>query len=255
MDPITLALLGGSATLASTFMNSSAQNAVDAARSKVINDERARQQGFDTQAGQLNDQSLGRYSNFGDQMTAKTDQLAQLFKTPVITPNTQYTQAPLPPAQSDLVNREIATKDGIANNYVSHQADTLAALRSFGDLFGGIQRGQAKDAQLVGQIGGFKKGSQGVEQIELDNANRAGNTDKAWGDILGGLGKVGLTAGLSGAFAPAAAASVGANGAILGALGPTSVGGAPLVGVASQAAAQAPNIFSTGATPFLTYGR
>ena len=135
-------------------------------------------------------------------MSAKKAELSDLFRTPVVTPNTQYTQAPLPPASSDLVNREINTKGDIAKAYVNHQADTLADLRSFGDLFGGIQRGQARDAQPVGQVGGFKKGSSAVEQLELDNANRAGNTEKMWADIASGLGKVGLTAGLAGQFVP-----------------------------------------------------
>lgn len=233
MDPVTLALLGGGSTLLSTFLNSSAQNAVSDARNKVITDERGRQQGFDAETGKLNDQSLGRFYNFGDQQTADKTRLAELFKTPVVTPNTQYTAAPLPPTGSALTQREIGTRTGIADNYVAHQGDTLANLRSFGDLMGNIGRGQAKDAQLVGQIGGFKKNSTGVENLELDNANRAGNEQKMWADITAGLGKVGLTAGLSGSFNPYP------NGPVPGALGPTSVGGAPLV----------------GATPFLNYGR
>lgn len=237
MDPITLALLGGGGTLLSSFLNSGAQSSVDAARSGVINAERQRQQGFDAETGKLNDQSLGRYSNFDTQMADKSKQLSDLFRAPVVTPNTQYTGAPLPPAQSDLVRREIAAKTGIADAYVGHQADTLGNLRSFGDLFGGIQRGQAKDAQLIGQVGGFKKGSSGVEQLELDNANRAGNDQKLWADIAGGLGKVALTAGLSGAFAPAAAATAGAP------------------AVAAARFVPPANIFATGASPFLNYGR
>lgn len=248
MDPITLAIIGAGLTGGGSWLNSSAMDTVNNARSGIINAERGRQQGFDTETGKLNDQSLGRYVNFDTQMSDKAKSLSDMFKTPIVTPNTQYTGAPLPPSNSDLTNREITTKNGIAQAYVDHQGDTLGNLRSFGDLFGGIQRGQAKDAQLVGQIGGFKKGSTAVEQLELDNANRAGNDTKMWADIASGLGKVALTAGLGGAFAPAGA--VGADGAIIGATGPTSVGGAPLVG----AAAPATNIFSTGASPFLNYG-
>lgn len=247
MDPLSLALAGGGSTLLSTWLNSSAQNAVNDARNKVITDERGRQAGFDAEAGKLNDQSLARFYNFGDQQKADTARLADLFKTPVVTPTTPLTAAPLPPSASALTNREIGTKTGIADNYVNHQGDTLANLRSFGDLMGHIGLGQAKDAQLVGQIGGFKKGSTGVEQIELDNANRAGNDQKMWADIAAGLGKVGLTAGLSGAMVPDAPA-IAANGSIVGATGATSVGGAPLV-------AQPNNLFATGATPFLRYGR
>jgi len=36
MDPLTLALLGGGATLASSFLNSGAQNSVNDARNGVI---------------------------------------------------------------------------------------------------------------------------------------------------------------------------------------------------------------------------
>lgn len=238
MDPLTLLLLGGGSTLASTFLNSGAQSSVDDARSGIINAERNRQAGFDAETGKLNDQSLGRYANFGDQMGARAGQLADFFKTPVTTPNTQYTQAPLPPTSSDLVQREVNNKNNIAQAYVDHQGDTLANLRSFGDLFGTIGRGQARDAQLVGQIGGFKKGSSGVEQLELDNANRAGNTEKMWADIAAGLGKVGLTAGLSGSFAPAAATV-----------------GAPMNILPSAAQFSPTGVFSTGASPFLNYGR
>lgn len=241
MDPLTLALLGGGSSIVGSWLNSSAQDRVNEARNGVIQAERGRQAGFDAETGKLNDQSLGRYVNFDTQMDAKKAALAEMFKTPVVTPNTQYTQAPLPPVSSDLVQREVDNKRGIADAYVNHQGDTLANLRSFGDLFSGIGRGQARDAQLVGQVGGFKKGSAGVEQLELDNANRAGNDLKTWADIASGLGKVGLTAGLSGAFAPAAALS----GAVPGAVGATSLNGAPLI--ASQ--------FGAGATPFLTYGR
>jgi hypothetical protein len=238
MDPLTLALLGGGSTIVGSLLGGSANDKVNSARNAVIQAERQRQAGFDAETGKLNDQSLGRYVNFDTQLDAKRAALAEMFKTPVTTPNTQYTAAPLPPVSSDLVAREVANKGDIAKAYVDHQADTMANLKSFGDLFGGIGRGQARDAQLVGQIGGFKKGSAAVEQLELDNANRAGNDMKMWADIASGLGKVGLTAGLSGAFAPAAAAT-GAVGAPLNILPPI--------------AQTSP--FTIGASPFLTYGR
>jgi hypothetical protein len=245
MDPVTLAALGGGSTLASMFLNSSAQSSVDKARANVINGERARQAAFDAETGKLNDQSLGRYVNFDTQMSDRAKQLSDLYKAPVITPNTQYTAAPLPPVSSDLVAREVNTKNNIADAYVNHQADALGNLRSFGDLFGTISRGQARDAQLIGQIGGFKKGSSAVEQLELDNANRAGNEQKMWADLSGGIGKVGLTAALAGQYEPPSV--LNPDGSIGGAEGPTSVGGRPLVGHTAR--------FGANATPFLTYGR
>lgn len=168
-----------------------------------------------------------------------------MFKTPVVTPNTRYTAAPLPPATPGIVQREIDTKRGIADAYVDNQGDKLANLRAFGDLFGGIQLDQAQDAQAVGQIGGFKKSSAEVEKLELDNANRAGNTAKMWADLTAGIGKVGLTAALAGQYMPDPV--INPDGSIEGALGPTSIGGRPLVGVPAR--------FGANATPFLTYGR
>jgi hypothetical protein len=225
MEPLTLALLGGGSTLASMFLNSSAQDAVDSARNGVMTAERARQLGLDTEAKGVTDKSLGRYSDFGAQQDADAARLSDFFKKAVTTPNTPYTVAALPPVASAQTAREVGMKNGIADAYVNHQADSLGKLRSFGDLLSGIGRGVAQDTGEVGQIGNFKKGSSAVEQLELDNANRAGNEQKMWADIAGGLGKVGLTAGLSGSFAPPL---------------PTA-GAAPA------------NIFSTGASPFLNY--
>lgn len=248
MDPITIALLGGGSSIIGSLFGGSAANAVDKARADVINAERGRQQGFDAETDKINVGSLGRYSNFDQQQAAKAAQLADFFKAPVVTPNTELTTAPLPPVSGNLVQREIDKKNGQAQDYVAHQGDTLAQLRSFGDLMGGIGRLQARDAQSVGQIGGFKKGSQGVEALELDAANHAGDDKVALANIFSGLGKVGLTAALSGVYTPIPATN--ADGSIAGAIGPTSVGGRPLVGQGLPAGP-----FTTGTTPFLTYGK
>ncbi|WP_316397349.1 hypothetical protein [Bradyrhizobium sp. 33ap4] len=237
MDPLSLALLGGGSTIVSSILGNNANDAVNAARAKVIAAERTRQQALDTEAQGVNNQSLGRYANFDQQQAADTARLADMFKAPVTTFNTAQTTNPLPATPSDLVARDLTNRNAIASNYVANQGDALANLRSFGDLMGTIGRGQAQDAQAVNQIGGFKKGSQAVEQLELDSANNAGNSYKALSDLFGGLGKVGLTAGLSGSFAPAAAAVKPAVGNLAASLAPNGS-----------------NVFASGATPFLTYG-
>jgi len=253
---LPLVIAGGTATLGSMFLNKGAQNSVDEARSAVISAERARQAAFDAEAAKLNDQARDRYVNFDTQQADTARSLADLYKTPITTPNTQYTAAPLPPTASGIVGREINNKNTIAQNYVDHQGDTLAELRSFGDLMGRIGLGQARDAQSIGQIGSFKKGSAQVQNLELEDANRAGNDMKLWADIAGGLGKVGLTAGLSGVMAPAAAVTGSASAL------PAAFAGAdwqaPNVAAPWAAPAFRPppaSMFSTGSTPFLTYGR
>lgn len=87
---------------------------------------------------------------------------------------------------------------GKARAQTNDRAVRLADVRSFGDLLGDISRKQARDAGQIGQIGGFKAGSQGVLPLELDAAAQAGGKAKLLGDVLGGLGSIGLSAGLSG---------------------------------------------------------
>ncbi|MDI1263858.1 MAG: hypothetical protein PS018_11435 [bacterium] len=243
MDPITGLLLGGGSTLASMFLNSAANNSVNEARNGVISAERGRQAGFDAEGKAITDKSLGRYANYDQTLANTGNQLSDYFRTNVATPNTPFTQAPLPPAASDLVQREIGHRGDIAHMFVDNQADKLGKLRAFGTSFGGIGRDVAGDTQDVGQIGNFKKGSSSVEQLELDNANRAGNDYKFFADLTGGLGKVALTSSLAGQFAPAAA-TTGVLGAPMNILPPIAqTGPTPLA-----------NVFSTGAAPFLRYG-
>lgn len=245
MDPLTLALIGGGTSLASAFLGNEANDAVNSARANVLNAERGRQQGFDTEAKGVTDQSLGRYANFDQQMGADKARLHTLFTTPDPGVSTPAYQAAALPAATGLVQREVDAKKSVADAYGADQADKLAQLRSFGDVMGTAGRGVAEDTGKVGQIGSFKKGSEAVTQYELDNANRAGNTYKFFGDLLGGAGKVALTAGLSPTMAP----GINADGSIAGAVGATSVGGKPLVGSSPLA-----GVFGTGTSPFLSYG-
>ena len=62
--------------------------------------------------------------------------------------------------------------------------------------------GQARDASLIGQVGGFKSGSSAVVPYELDKASEAGDGLKTLADILGGVGTVGTMAGLAGGQLP-----------------------------------------------------
>lgn len=208
MDPLTLALLGGGASLGSAFFNSQAQDKVDAARNAVIQNNRAQQAALDTQAKGITDQSLGRFSNFGTQQAADASTLSAMFNTPAAAPTDPNLIAALPASTNDVVNREIANKGDLATAYGVQQGNARGSLRSFGDLMGSISRSQAGDTQAIGQLGNFKAGDTAVTNIALDNANRAGNTDAAIGNLLGGAGKVALTAGLSGKLAPGVAGGV-----------------------------------------------
>lgn len=206
--PLLLAGLGAGSSLLGSLFGSSAQDEVNAARTRAINTERGRQKEFDAEAAKVNDQALGRYSNFDQQQAKKASDLAAMFKTAVVTPNTANTTAPIPAAASGIVQREIDNKRGIADAFVNHQADTLANYRSFGDLFSDLSRGTAGDALSVAQIGGFKRGSNAVLPLELDAANHVADGKAGLAELLTGIGKVGLTAAVGGQYVPAPGAPI-----------------------------------------------
>lgn len=104
----------------------------------------------------------------------------------------------MPTSTSNIVVKEEAKQRDKARALTDQSGAALGELRAFGDVLGTISRDQARDAGAVGQIGGFKSGSSGVLPFELDEAGRAGDGMKLFGDILGGAGSVATGAGLSG---------------------------------------------------------
>ncbi len=105
----------------------------------------------------------------------------------------------MPQSSSNITVQADTKARGDARAFTDKTGRALGDLRSFGDLMGELGRGTARDAGYVGQIGGFKKGSSAVLPHELEAANSKGSGMKMLGDVLGGIGKVGLSAGLSGA--------------------------------------------------------
>jgi hypothetical protein len=208
MDPLTLALIGAAATGGSALFNSNAQDQVDAARNTAIQTDRNQQAALDAQAKTITNGSLARFDNFDTQQTADAARLSSFYNTPAPAPTNPNLIAAIPGSTNAVVNREIANKTGLATAFGQQQGAALGKLQSFGDLMGNMNRSQAADDQAVGELGNFKQGDTNVEKIALDNANRAGNTDAAIGNILGGVGKVALTAGLSGAINPLALGAV-----------------------------------------------
>lgn len=211
MDPLTLALIGGGSSLASMFFNSQAQDQVDAARNTAIQTDRNQQAALDAQAKVITDGSLARFNNFDTQQAADATKLSNYYTTPAPTPTDPNLIAALPSSTNAVVNREIANKGSIASAFGQQQGQALGKLQSFGDLMGNIGRSQASDDQAVGELGNFKQGDTNVEKIALDNANRAGNTDAAIGNLLGGVGKVALTAGFSGKLATPGLGTIGST--------------------------------------------
>lgn len=193
-DPISIA----SAALAvgSTVANNMAANEVEQARNDALAAERRRQGKLDREAEALNLQSQDRYRDFEGQQDERSQQLADFLKG-------QTTEEPtrgiaMPESQSAITVQEEGRQRDVARAFTDQSAENLARLRSFGDLLGGIGRAQSRDAGLIGQLGGFKQGSQGVLPLELQAAQSEGSGWRMLGDVLGAGSQVGMMAGAAG---------------------------------------------------------
>lgn len=190
-----LIVAGIALTAGSMVANNVAQGQIDNARNEVLATESRRQQGFNNEIQDLNTQSQDRYVGFEDQQAQRTDDLASMFATDITDPNNATV---MPGSSSNIVNQETASQMADAQGYVDQQSGALASMRSFGDLLGETSMLQGRDAGKIGQIGGFKQGSQAVVPLELDDAGKAGDGMKLFGDVLRLGGTVMTGAGIGG---------------------------------------------------------
>jgi len=230
-DPLTIAGLALSA--GSAAANSAAESRVAHARTAALSTERARQNGLDQQAEAINTQSQDRFKNLDQQTADKGAQLGDYFASQS-TPMPTAAEALPSAGGSNITVQEEDKQRAKAAAMTGATGHALGELRSFGDVLGGLSRQQAQDASAVGQIGGFKTGSSNVLPYELDAANAKGNGLKMLGDILGGLGSVATSAGLTG-------------GTLFGMGAPkaASLGGAAVRG-ATGSAIRLPNLYTPG---------
>lgn len=201
--------IGGAMALGSMAANAQAQSKVDKARAGAQEAERIRQRGYDDEAGALNTQSQDRYREFEGQQDGKTESLADMYQS--------RGESAAPAAQSVIpsgasgnvtVQKERAKQQSLADAYGTQQNQALAALRSFGDLLGGIGREQSRDANQIGVINSFKQGSSSILPYELEAANAKGNSLRTLGSVLG-MGGNALMAG--GSYSMAGPAGGGAT--------------------------------------------
>lgn len=188
-------LAGIALTAGSMVANNVAQGQIDNARSEVLATEARRQSGFNREVEQLNTQSQDRYVGFEPQQEQRATELADMFATDVTDPNNASV---IPGSSSNIVNQETDARVGEAQDYVDQQSGALAEMRSFGDVLGSTSLLQARDATKVGQVGGFKQGSQGVVPYELDDAGKSGDGMKMFADVLRIAGTTMTGAGIGG---------------------------------------------------------
>jgi hypothetical protein len=106
-----------------------------------------------------------------------------------------------PATGSNITVQETGRQKGLAKKFTNKQGQALGKLRAFGDVLGDYSLKQAREAGLVGQIGGFKRGSSDVTAFELDAANQAGAGLKGIADAMGVAGSLAGGIGMQGSGA------------------------------------------------------
>ncbi|QOG06408.1 hypothetical protein IGS74_18065 [Aureimonas sp. OT7] len=168
------------------------------ARSSALAAERTRQRQFDQESDALNLTAQNRYQNFEGQQEETGQKLTDYFQAQALPLDEANAAAELPRSASTITVNDENQQRANARDFTNRQGAALGNLRSFGDLLGGIGRDQARDAMSIGQIGAFKRGSSSTLPYELEAANSKGAGARLFGDILGGFGSIGTTAGISG---------------------------------------------------------
>jgi len=173
------------------------QSQVAAASNRAAAAERARQQQLQQQAAAVQQHSNALYDGFAGKQQARATDLAAALRSPQTGASGTPPPVEAPATGSNITTQGEAAQRSNASAYGAQQADALGALRSFSDLLGTDTRLQARDAGQIGQVGNFMRGSASVLPMELNAASHAGDTMKTLGGLAGGLGKVGVVAGLS----------------------------------------------------------
>lgn len=199
-DPLTIAgvTLSGLSAAASASANSSVMKA----RDDALNAERIRQRGYQQETAAINARAQDRYEGYDKKQGDRAKELADYFTGQEAAPVNETGPVALPASSSNITVSATNQAKAKAKAFTDKTGTALGELRSFGDLMGDLSRSTARDAGYIGQVGGFMKGSSNVVPYELEAANGKGAGMRLLGDILGGAGKIGTAAGLSGANLP-----------------------------------------------------
>jgi hypothetical protein len=205
-DPITLAGIG--LTIGSTAVNTIAASKARKAQNNVLFAERTRQKELDQEAQAKNVESQNEFQDFGNRQNQRAQELGDYFASQKAVPDTVSESVNIPQSASNITLANEGVQRGKAQAFTDQQGQALGNLRSFGDLLGEVSRGNARNASDIGVIGGFKRGSSALTGYELENAARAGDGLKLFGDILGGFGSLATSKGLSGGLGGGGRAAV-----------------------------------------------
>lgn len=200
-EPATLALLGTglAAQFGSSMVNAGAAQADAAARNRALAQSNVERAAFDRESADITNRQLNRFKESDKQIDDRAQSVADFYKAnSEATPAAGVTGGAIPTSASNLTVQEGKKQGDKVGAFNTQQGAALANLRSFSDVLGTAGRGLAQDRADLANIGSFRQGSAAITPLFLDAASHAGDSQRQWGDILGGIGKIATTAGLSG---------------------------------------------------------
>lgn len=192
MLPLALAALFA---VGSTVANNIAANKVASARNNALQAQRTRDRMKDEETQALQAQSEGRYDETPQQMDEKRVQIGDYLSS---VGNATAAPALLPASTSTITVQEQGKQGGKATAFTKQQADAKANLRSFGDILGAANRGQAEDLAKIGMLNGFRRGDQGALGLELEAASQKGQQARFIGDLFKMGAQAAMMYGMSG---------------------------------------------------------
>jgi len=194
-------MLGASlaATVASSISNSEAASADSSAKSRAFQQASNERRQFDAESKTVTDRERDRYQQAPGQMETRAKTVSDLYKgNSEATPAAGVTTGAIPTSASNLTVQEGKKQGDKVSAFNTQQGAAAANLRSFGDVFSDVGRGVTQDRGELGTIGSFRQGSASVSPLFFDAASHAGDGSRQMGDLFGGLGRVGMSAALSG---------------------------------------------------------
>lgn len=245
----------GLGTVGSTVSNVIAQRRIDRERANAVELENIRQRRLQAQADAAQLESEEPFTEAEERQQKETSNLLAALRN---------VEAPLAPSSPSIAPRAPgivagtqAAESGRARAFTRGQAEALADLRGFGQMLFEANRQRLRPAERIAQTARSMQRSADILPLELEAANRAGDTARSIADIFGVVRDLGMAAApfVAGGGAPA----IVGGGESLGGQGGFSVANNPFLPL-SQTGRPVPRLpFGVprggGTTPFIPVPR
>ena len=205
---LPLLAIGAIASAAGTAAKFFGEKQAERARDKTFNAERARQEALSQQQQGRFQDSVDRAGNMADPASHATATAARegSLASAIVSHDAPGSSLPGSSSAPALVATAADKAGSKADASSRSLAHALAALGATGDQMQGLNIGVGRNSQQIGQIGGFKAGSLGVLDSEMQAASAKGGFLRGIGGLAQQLGQAAMMGGMGGGGSAAGAA-------------------------------------------------